>query len=215
MRQTGIKICGLSTPASIAWAAAARASHVGFMFYPPSPRAVTLDQARGLRTAVPAGIAAVGVFVDPDDALLAAACDGLHLDAIQLHGHEPPGRVADVRRRFGVPVWKAVGVRTAADIAASAVHGEVADLVLYDARPPAAGTAALPGGNGLRFDWHLLADQPPQRPWGLAGGLDADSVADAVRLLRPWVVDVSSGVEEAPGVKSQAKIAAFCQAVPR
>ncbi|WP_419816245.1 phosphoribosylanthranilate isomerase [Glacieibacterium sp.] len=207
---TSIKICGLSTPDTLDAAIGAGASHVGFVFFARSPRNLLPERAAGLAARVPPSVTKVGVFVDPDDALLDAATPSL--DAIQLHGSESPARLAAIRARYGLALWKAAGVTTAADIrAAVAAARGACDLLLLDAKAPS--SAPLPGGNGLRFDWRLLSDARPDMAWGLSGGLDADNVGAAVRDLRPPLVDVSSGVEEAPGVKSVHKIRAFIEAV--
>ena len=203
-----IKICGLSTPEAIDAAVGAGASHVGFVFFPASPRNVAPDRAAALGQRVPSHVTRVGVFVDPDDALLDRTVPGL--DVIQLHGRETPARVAEVRRRYGRPVWRGVGVASRDDIdAAVAAFGGTADRLLFDAKAPRG--ADLPGGNGLRFDWRLL-DRVGCACCGLSGGLDAESVAEAVRTAHPSLVDVSSGVEDEPGVKSVAKIKAFIAA---
>ena len=204
----GIKICGLSTPEAVDAAIGAGASHVGFVFFAPSPRDVAPERAAALASRVPSHVARVGVFVDPDDALLDRTTSAL--DMLQLHGSESPARVAEVRRRYGKPVWRGIGVATRDDIdAAIAAFGGVADRLLFDAKAPRG--AALPGGNGLRFDWRLL-DRVGRACWGLSGGLDAGSVAEAVRAAQPPLVDVSSGVEDEPGVKSVTKIKAFIAA---
>ncbi len=202
-----IKICGLSTRDTVDAAVGAGASHVGFVFFPPSPRNVAADRALALGRGLPAHVTRVGVFVDPDDALLDHATPGL--DAIQLHGSETVERVAAIRARYRRPVWRAVGVATRDDIRAAIVAGRGADRLLFDAKAPRG--APLPGGNGLRFDWRLL-DGVEMRAWGLSGGLDATTVGNAIAVARPPLVDVSSGVEDAPGVKSVSKIKAFIAA---
>ncbi|WP_137863611.1 MULTISPECIES: phosphoribosylanthranilate isomerase [unclassified Sphingomonas] len=201
------KICGLSTPETLDAAIAGGASHVGFVFFPPSPRNVSFDQARALIQRVPSHIGTVGVFVDPDEALLSAALSS-GIGAAQLH-KTAPGRAAAIRMR--VPVWAAVAVKTRADLDRAAAYGGAADRILYDAKTPEG--AALPGGMGLRFDWKLLENIPQPLPWALSGGLDAGNVREAVSVTGARLVDVSSGVEHAPGVKDVAKIAAFLQAV--
>lgn len=207
-----VKICGVKTPEALVATLSAGADAVGFNFYAPSPRALSLEDARGLGARAP-HLMKVGVFVDADDSLLDAAVRAAGLNAIQLQGAEGPERVAALKARFGLPVWKAVGVRTAADIAAASRQFAVADLLLLDAKPPE-GTV-LPGGNGLRFDWRILDETRPSLPWALAGGLTPESVGEAIARTRAPMVDVASGVEDAPGVKSVAKIAAFVEAARR
>ncbi|MEG3180151.1 phosphoribosylanthranilate isomerase [Sphingomonas sp. LT1P40] len=200
------KICGLSTPATLDAAVAGGASHVGFVFFPPSPRHVTFDQVASLAANVPAHVGRVGVFVDPEDALIDHAIRAAGLDAIQLH-KATPERAAAIGTRTRLPVWAAVAVKTRADLdAANAFRGAV-QRILYDAKTP--DDAKLPGGMGLRFDWTLLQGFAHPLPWALSGGLDAANVAEAVRISGARLVDISSGVESAPGVKDKAKIAAF------
>jgi phosphoribosylanthranilate isomerase len=206
------KICGLSTEATLDAAITHGASHLGFVFFPKSPRDIDPARAAALIARVPARIGKVGVFVDPDDALLDHAV-AAGLDTIQLHGHESPERAATIRARFGRTVWKAIPVRTRADLSDAARYRGAADLILYDAKPPKG--ADLPGGLGLRFDWRLLQGFEHPLPWALSGGLDADSVADAVHITGATLLDISSGVESAPGVKDVDKIAAFLQSVAR
>lgn len=202
------KICGLSTPETLDAAIAGGASHVGFVFFPPSPRHVGFDQAAGLAARVPGRVARVGVFVDPDDALVEAAIASARLDALQLH-KVTPERAAQLCTRL--PVWAAVAVKTRTDLAAAQGFRGAADRILYDAKTP--DNAALPGGMGVRFDWELLRGHAHPLPWALSGGLDAANVADAVSATGATLVDISSGVESAPGVKDVDKIAAFCKAV--
>lgn len=205
---TGFKICGLTTPEGIDAAAAAGASHVGLVFFERSPRHLALARAAALAARVPGGVTRVALTVDADDAALDAILGAVPIDMVQLHGHEPPERAAAVRAR--VPVMKAVGVRDAADLdAAGAFEGSV-DMLLLDAKPA---PDALPGGNGLAFDWTLLSGRSWAAPWMLAGGLDPDNVAEAVRLTGAPFVDVSSGVEGAPGAKDARRIAAFGRAL--
>ena len=206
---TAIKICGLSTSDTLDAAIGAGATHVGFVFFAASPRNLDTARAADLAARVPAHVRKVGVLVDPDDALLDRVAP--FLDILQLHGSEGAARLAAIRDRYGKPVWRAAGVATAADIRAADAAAGPADLLLLDAKAPSG--ASLPGGNGVRFDWRVLADVRPARAWGLSGGLDAGNVGDAVRGCAPALVDVSSGVEDAPGVKSVAKIGAFIQAV--
>jgi phosphoribosylanthranilate isomerase len=207
-----IKFCGLTRPQDVAAAAKAGARYVGFVFFPKSPRHVTLDQARALALAVPPGVAKVALSVDADDAALGALLDRVPIDILQLHGHESPARVAEVRARFGLPVMKALGLAEAGDLAQIDDYAGVADQLLIDAKPPRG--ADLPGGNGLAFDWRLLAGRRYWRkPWMLAGGLTAGNVAEAVRLTGARQVDVSSGVEGAPGVKDAGLMAQFAAAL--
>jgi phosphoribosylanthranilate isomerase len=199
-----VKICGLTEPAGLAAAVAAGARYVGFVFFAKSPRHVSPEQAADLAAQVPLGIAKVGLFVDPDDALLRAVLDKVPLDMIQLHGAETPARVAEVKALTGLPVIKAFGLAEPADLDALWDYGLVADMLLIDAKPPKG--AALPGGNGVAFDWRLLAGRQILKPWLLAGGLTPDNVAEAIRLTRAPGIDVSSGVESAPGIKDPDRI---------
>ncbi|WP_193140579.1 MULTISPECIES: phosphoribosylanthranilate isomerase [unclassified Meridianimarinicoccus] len=205
-----VKICGLTREQDMEAAVSAGASFVGLVFFPKSPRHVQIDTARKLALTVPPGVAKVALTVNAEDALLDAILDEVPLDILQLHGSESPERVAALRSRSGLPVMKAVGVAEAADLAALDTYGRVADMLLVDAKPPKG--AALPGGNGLAFDWRLLTGRRWPVPWMLAGGLQADNVAEAIRLTGAPMVDVSSGVESAPGLKDAARIAAFVQA---
>ena len=205
---TEAKICGLSEPAGLDAAVSAGADHLGFVFFPRSPRNVTSEIARSLIARAPARTGKVGVFVAPDDALLDAAMAS-GLDTLQLHDVDP-ARASAVRARFGVPVWAAVAARGRADIAAARSFRGAADRLLFDAKAPDGG---LPGGNGLRFDWRLLDGLDVGMDWLLSGGLDPETVAEAIRATGASAVDVSSGVEDAPGIKSVAKIAAFVEAV--
>jgi phosphoribosylanthranilate isomerase len=208
-----IKVCGLRTPGDVAAAAAAGAAYAGFVFFPPSPRHVTPAAAREAALAAPPGLAKVALTVDADDATLDAIAAAVPLDVWQLHGRESAARVAEVRARYGLPVMKAVGVAGPEDLAALEGMGAVADQLLVDAKPPRG--AAVPGGNGVAFDWRLIAGRRWPVPWMLAGGLTAANVARAVALTGARQVDVSSGVERAPGVKDHALIAAFAQAALR
>ena len=210
MTGPAIKICGIASPAALDAVIAARADHAGLVFFPPSPRNVSLTDAAALGARASGRIGRVGLFVDADDALLADAVAAARLDAIQLHGHEPPQRAAELRARFGIPVWKAMSIASADDVAKAAAYVGAVDLVLFDAKTP---KGTLPGGMGLSFDWSLLAAWKAPCAWGLAGGLSADNVAEAVRQTGTPLVDASSGVESAPGVKDAGKIAAFCGAV--
>ena len=208
-----VKFCGLTSREAVDAAVRQRVSHVGFVHFPPSPRHLDFSAMAALVRRVPGDVRCVGVFVDADDETLAAGV-AAGLSTLQLHGCETPERVAAVKARFPVAVWRAHGVRTRADIAEARGYIGAADLLLFDAKAPkpAPGQAMLPGGNGLRFDWSLLDGFRAPR-WGLSGGLDAASVADAVRTVRPGLLDVSTGIEDAPGIKSLAKMAAFMEAV--
>ncbi|MCF8485804.1 MAG: phosphoribosylanthranilate isomerase [Rhodobacteraceae bacterium] len=210
MTDIRVKICGLRTEADVLAVASSGAAYAGFVFFAKSPRNLTLDQARLLALAAPVGLAKVALVVDADDQTLDAIVEAVPLDMLQLHGHETPDRVAQVRERYGLPVMKAVGVADEGDLAAIFDYSTVADQLLIDAKPPK--SSVLPGGNGLSFDWRLVAQRRWLRPWMLAGGLTAESVAEAIRLTNARQVDVSSGVESAPGVKDAALISAFVAA---
>lgn len=200
------KICGLSTPATLDAAIAGGASHIGFVFFPPSPRHVTFDQAASLASLVPGHVQRVGVFVDAEDALLDQAIVAGRLDALQLH-RTTPERAAAIGRRTRLPIWAAVAVKTRADLdTVNTLRGAV-QRVLYDAKVPE--DAKLPGGMGMRFDWKLLEGFNHPLPWALSGGLDPVNVAEAVGITGARLVDVSSGVESAPGVKDVTRIQAF------
>lgn len=212
MPRTDIKICGLSTPETLGAAIGGGASHVGFVHFASSPRHVGHDRLTQLAARVPAHIRKVAVTVNADDALIESLAQAGTPDVLQLHGSEPPARLAAIRARFpGLTLWKAIPVKTRADIAAADAYRDLADLILFDAKTPDG--AVLPGGMGLRFDWKLLADYRAHGLWGLSGGLDPANVADAIRITHAPLVDVSSGVESTPGIKSVDKIAAFCKAV--
>jgi phosphoribosylanthranilate isomerase len=209
------KICGLTEPDHVEAACAGGAAYVGFVFFPKSPRHLGAARARELAQAVPPGICKVGLTVNADDAALDALLTTVPLDMLQLHGTERPERVAEVRARFGLPVMKAVGIAGAQDLPALDAHADAADQLLVDAKPPAG--AVLPGGNGLRFDWRLIASRRWSVPWMLAGVLTGATVAEAVALTGARQVDVSSGVEDAPGRKSPELIRRFlaaCRAAP-
>lgn len=210
MADIRVKICGLRTPADVTAVARAGAAYAGFVFFAKSPRNVTLPEARLAALAAPPGLARVALTVDADDGTLDAIVEAVPLDMLQLHGHESPDRVAQVRARYRLPVMKAIGLADESDLPAIFAFSTVADQILIDAKPPRG--ADLPGGNGLAFDWRLLAGRRWLRPWMLAGGLTAENVAEAVRLTGARQVDVSSGVESAPGVKDAARIAAFVAA---
>lgn len=208
-----VKICGLKEPAHVAAAAEAGAAYVGFVFFEKSPRNVSLSQARDLAVEAPVGVAKVALTVNADDAFLDKLVETVPLDMLQLHGRESPARVAEVRARFGLPVMKAIGIADAEDVAKIDTYGAVADQLLVDAKPPQ--NATLPGGNGLSFDWRLVNRKYWPRPWMLAGGLTADNVAEAVKMTGARQLDLSSGVESAPGVKDVGMIRAFMKAVQK
>jgi phosphoribosylanthranilate isomerase len=205
-----VKICGLSTPDALDVALEQHADVVGFVFFPPSPRHISIDRARSLGARVRGRAMKAALTVDADDALLDAVIEALQPDILQLHGKEPPSRVVALRRRLGLPVMKAMAVESAADLAAVADYAAVADRLLFDARAPR--EATRPGGLGKPFDWHLLENLDPGVPFMLSGGLDAGNVGEALRITRASGVDVSSGVERAPGEKDPDKIRAFIRA---
>ncbi|WP_170426776.1 phosphoribosylanthranilate isomerase [Ruegeria arenilitoris] len=211
MSDIAVKICGLTAPDHVRAAAEAGARYVGFVFFPKSPRHLELDKAAELAQRVPAGVAKVALTVNASDEDLDRIVAEVPLDMLQLHGKETPERVSEVRGKFGLPVMKAIGVAEAEDLSAIGLYSEVADQLLIDAKPPR--TSELPGGNGLAFDWRLLAGRKYwQKPWMLAGGLTPDNVAEAIRMTGARQVDVSSGVESAPGIKDPMKISEFIQA---
>lgn len=210
------KICGINDAPALSAAVEGGASHVGFVFYPPSPRALTPDAAAKLAGMVDSAgrrVIRTGLFVDPDDALIDAVVDRVPLELLQLHGNETPERVAALKQRTGRLVMKVVRVGVAADIDRAADFIDVADWLMFDALPPKSMAGALPGGNARSFDWHLLAGRDWPLPWMLAGGLTAENVAEAVRLSGAQTVDTSSGVEDSPGKKNPALIHAFLAAV--
>lgn len=207
---TSVKICGLRTRDEIDAVAAAGAAYCGFMFFANSPRNLTIDQARTLAVDTPVGLAKVAVTVNADDAFLDALTDRVPLDMLQLHGSETPARVAEIKARFGLPVMKVVGVGEASDLSELDRFSRVADQILVETKP--AKDATLPGGNGLIFDWRLIAGRRWPIPWMLAGGLTPDNVAEAIAMTGAKQVDVSSGVESAPGVKDPDRIASFVAA---
>lgn len=213
MHRVTAKICGLSTPETVDAAVRHGATQAGFVFFAKSPRNVDAEQARALTLRVPDHVARVGVFVDADDEVLDRAIRIGGIDTLQLHGKEPPERLVALRERHpGIALWKAIPVRTRADLDAVHPYGGLADLILYDAKTP---EGTLPGGMGLRFDWTLLDGfRHPQR-WALSGGVDADNVERAAGITGARLIDISSGVESAPGIKDVDKIAAFLQRVAR
>jgi len=209
MPSAAIKICGIREPAALDAAIRGRADHAGFVFFAKSPRNVTLTEAAALSARADGRIGRVGLFVDAAEATIADVLAAAPLDALQLHGSETPERAAKLRAQFGLPVWKALSIASADDVARANAYAGAADLILFDAKTP---KGALPGGVGLAFDWNLVAGWKSSLAWGLAGGLTPDNVAHAVRLTGAPLVDTSSGVESAPGVKDADRIAAFCRA---
>lgn len=202
------KICGLSTEAAAAAAVEGGAAYVGFVFYPPSPRSITAARAGELARLVPPSVQRVALFVDAGDASIGAVLDAAPtVDILQFHGAEMPGRVAEAKRRFGRKIMKVVAIAGPNDLAVAAGYEDTADLLLFDAKPPPGATR--PGGNGLAFDWHLIAGREWRLPWLLSGGLTAELLPEAVRISGAAAVDVSSGVETAPGQKDLGKIRAF------
>ncbi|MCO4844328.1 MAG: phosphoribosylanthranilate isomerase [Yoonia sp.] len=209
-KDTRVKICGLSDQAGLQAAVDAGAAYVGFVFFEKSPRNVSIETAKALALTVPVGVAKVALVVNADDAFLDALTTEVPIDVLQLHGSETPDRVIEIKNRYGLPVMKAVGVADASDIATLETYLQVADQILIDAKPPK--NADLPGGNGLSFDWTLIAKRRWPVPMMLAGGLTPENVAEAIALTGALQVDVSSGVEQSAGVKDAVKIRAFIDA---
>lgn len=205
-----VKICGIRSPDALEAAVAGGARYVGLVFYPPSPRSVGPVEAAALARHVPTGVRTVGLFVEPDDELLDTVLGQVPLDMIQLHGAETPGRIAEIKRAISAPVMKAIRVATAADLEPVPDYEAVADTLLFDAKPPP-NVTALPGGNGVPFDWTILAGRQWARPWMLSGGLTTDNLAESVRTTGATAVDVSSGVEDRPGHKNPELIRAFLE----
>ncbi|WP_339831654.1 phosphoribosylanthranilate isomerase [uncultured Parvibaculum sp.] len=207
-----VKICGLSTPETVDAAVAAGADYLGFNFIPRSPRFVTFEVAAALAARVPSSVLTVALSVDADDAAFDSMVKAIRPDILQLHGAEMPERLLELKARYGIPLMKAIGVAEPGDPEAGDIYRDSADLLLFDAKPPKSMAGALPGGNGLVFDWSLIAGHRPEMPWMLSGGLDAGNVAEAIRITGAEAVDVSSGVESAPGRKDPALIEAFIRA---
>ena len=205
-----VKICGVRSRAEAALAAGVGAAYIGMVFFPPSPRHLTLSDARWVAAGVPEGVVRVALTVDAGDEALEALFAAVPIDMLQLHGRETPDRVAEVRARFGRPVMKAIGISGEADLVQIDAYTTVADQILLDARPPRG--AERPGGNGQAFEWRLIAGRRWKRPWMLAGGLTPDNVAEAVQLSGAEQVDVSSGVESRPGFKDPERVRAFVAA---
>jgi len=205
-----VKICGLSTRETLDAALEAGADMVGFVFFPPSPRHLSLEAAREFGSRVKHRALKVALTVDADDATLGTIVEALQPDILQLHGHESPARLSDIKRKFGREVMRAVPVEHAGDLASLPDYAAVCDRILFDARPPKG--ASRPGGLGAVFDWHVLENLDLALPFMVSGGLNADNVADAIRVTRAGGVDVSSGVERAPGVKDVEMIGEFIRA---
>ncbi|MDB5634299.1 MAG: phosphoribosylanthranilate isomerase [Tardiphaga sp.] len=205
-----VKICGLSTPETLDVALAAGADMVGFVFFPPSPRHIGLDLARELGKQAKGRAVKVALSVDADDALLANSIDALQPQILQLHGKETVARIRDIKQKFGLPVMKAIAIETKADLAALPGYAAVCDRILFDAKPPK--DATRPGGLGDVFDWHLLEGLDLKLPFMVSGGLNVSNVAEALRITRAGGVDISSGVESAPGVKDPEMIRTFIRA---
>ncbi len=206
-----VKICGVTAPDQIDAASRAGARYLGFNFFPKSPRYVDPAKAAALAAVVPVGVAKVGLVVNASNVELDRITDVVPLDILQLHGTETPERVTEVKERYGLPIMTVIGVANADDLAAIDEYADVADQLLIDAKPPR--DAVLPGGNGLSFDWRLLAGRKYwKRPWMLAGGLTPENVAEAIRMTGARQVDVASGVESAPGVKDTELMTRFVQA---
>lgn len=205
-----VKICGLSTRETLAAALDAGADMVGFVFFPPSPRHLSLVAAGDLGNQVQGRAAKVALTVDADDAMLGNIVEALRPDILQLHGKETVTRVRDIKQKFGLQVMKVIAIETAADLGALPGYADVADRILFDARAPA--EATRPGGLGAAFDWRLLEQAELKQPFMLSGGLDARNIADAIRITRTGGVDVSSGVERSPGIKDPEMIRAFIRA---
>lgn len=208
---TSIKICGIKTPEILSVAASAGARFAGFVFVPQSPRYIHPEQARLLSRQLPTGLRSVGLFVDPSDEDLGHILGAVSLDFIQLHGNESPARIQAIKSRFNIPVIKAFAISAADDLDQVAAYIPVIDWILFDAKAPASSNIA--GGNGVAFDWAILKDKNFAKPWMLSGGLTPENVADALSILNPDAVDVSSGVESSRGVKDAQKVRDFIAAV--
>lgn len=209
---TRVKICGLSTAETVIASVDAGADYLGFNFFARSPRYVAPEVAAKLARLVPDNVLNVALTVDADNARLDAIVAALKPDILQFHGAETPARLIELKARYGLTVMKAIPISGPADLEISALYHDSADLLLFDAKPPKSMKNALPGGNGLAFDWSLLAGQKPETPWMLSGGLDPENVREAIRVTGTEAVDVSSGVEIAPGIKDPAMIEAFIKA---
>lgn len=213
MTRVQAKICGLNDPISVKAAVDGQADYIGMVFFEKSPRSVTPLQAAELAINIPKTVKIVGLFVDPDDQLIQTVLSAVRLDLIQLHGNEDVARVLEIKKIFNTPVMKAVKIAEMADIEDANSYVNAADMLLFDAKAPKSMENALPGGNGLVFDWRMLTNVTPSLPWMLAGGLDATNVEQAVSISGAPCVDTSSGVEVKPGLKDPAAITRFLEAV--
>jgi len=213
MQKTKVKICGISTVKTLVAACQAGADCVGFAFFERSPRHISYEQAVKLARAVPQGVSKVALSVNADDATLTQIIASLAPDILQLHGNESPARVAEIKQKFGLPVLKAISVGSKEDIAAARPYDGIADMILFDAKAPADLKNALPGGNGISFDWKLLGDEAVQGDFMLSGGINAQNVGEAITVTKAAIVDVSSGVETSPGRKDCLLISQFIAAV--
>lgn len=210
-KMVDIKICGVTTPEITSVVAGAGARFVGFVFVPQSPRFIDIERARLLARQLPTGVRSVGLFVNPDDETLSRVLGAVSLDMIQLHGDESPARVQDIKSRYHIPVIKAFPISQKEDVDQIDSYLSVIDWILFDAKSPQ--NSDITGGNGIPFDWTILKDKKFPKPWMLSGGLTADNVGDALSVLSPDAVDVSSGVEMSRGVKDAEKIRKFIEAV--
>lgn len=203
-QNTKVKICGLTEPNSLTAAIEAGADFIGLVFYEPSPRHVEIEVAKYLSNFIPENIGVVGLFVNPTDEYLTQVLNDVPLTMIQLHGDETPARVSEVKEKFQLPIMKAIPISDKCDLTSAALYEDHADWLLFDAKGE-----ALPGGNGIAFDWIILKDYKGTKPWMLAGGLNPDNIKDALFLITPNAVDISSGVESATGIKDSDKIRSF------
>lgn len=211
-KKLSVKICGLSTAETVTAAVEAGADYLGFVFFARSPRNITPEHAAELAALMPASVLKVALTVDADDATLDKIMAVLNPDILQLQGDETPARLVELKSRYGVTLMKAIAIAGPEDPIKSEIYRDSADLLLFDAKPPKSMQNALPGGNGLVFDWSLLAGQKPETPWMLSGGLTAENIREAIRISGAEAVDVSSGVEDAPGRKNPELIRKFIQA---
>lgn len=209
------KICGINSPDALEAAVDGGAGYVGFVFYPPSPRFIEPVQAVMIAAPAPSTVKKVGLFVDAEDGAIQATLDACPLDMLQFHGDESPERVRGAKETFGLPVIKAIKLAGPDDLFHAGDYLASADMLLFDAKPPDDMEGALPGGNALAFDWELLAGAQWPCPWLLSGGLNTDNLAEAVEITGAEIVDVSSGVEDAPGHKDPERITAFLQSVAK